>query len=332
LVDPDYEMPAEWKYSLGATYELSDGYVFDVDYLHTRGVNPAYYVDVSQDVVGETSIGLPIYDFARGEDNFMLTNSDQTPVANVLSLTMRKRFDNGIDLLAGYAYTDAEDVSPMTSSVAGSNFSNLALNDLVEPGAATSNYVVPHRLTMRLNYRTKLWGDNMTRVSLRGYASEGRPGSYVMGSDDQEGDQRFGRHLLYVPTGPNDPNVVITDGFDYAAFEAWREREGVGTGLQARNDFHADWSYRLDLRLDQEVPIYNDVKGRLYFKIYNLTNLLNSDWGQQNRAQFYSQQVVRSSLDDQGRYVFERFSDRSVNDVSETASLWEMRIGFSVRF
>ena len=135
-----------------------------------------------------------------------------------------------------------------------------------------------------------------------------------------------------MPTGPNDPNVVITDGFDYAAFEAWRGREGVGTGLQARNDFHADWSYRLDLRLDQEVPIYNDVKGRLYFKIYNLTNLLNSDWGQQNRAQFYSQQVVSSSLDDQGRYVFERFSDRSVNDVSETASLWEMRIGFSVRF
>ena len=332
LVDPDYEMPAEWKYSLGATYELSNGYVFDVDYLHTRGKDPAYYVDVSQDVVGETSIGLPIYDFARGEQNFMLTNSNQTPVANVLSLTMRKRFDNGIDLLAGYAFTDAEDVSPMTSSVAGSNFSNLALNDLVEPEAATSNYVVPHRLTMRMNYQTKLWGDNMTRVSLRGYASEGRPGSYVMGSDDQEGDQRFGRHLLYVPTGPSDPNVVIGEGFDYAAFEAWRQREGVGTGLQARNDFHADWSYRLDLRLDQEVPLYNDLKGRLYFKIYNLTNLLNSDWGQQNRAQFYSQQVVQSSIDDQGRYVFERFSDRSVNDVSETASLWEMRIGFSVRF
>jgi hypothetical protein len=334
LVDPDYEMPAEWKYSLGATYEVGNGYVFDLDYLHTRGQDPVYYVDVSQEAVDETVLGLPIYDYARGEDNYMLTNSRQTPIANVVSLTMRKRFDNGIDLLAGYAYTDAEDISPMTNSTAGSNFSNLALNTLVEPEAATSNYVVPHRFTMRLNYQTKLWGDNMTRISLRGYASEGQPGSYVMGSEGLQGDGEAddGRHLLYVPTGTTDPNVVIQDSFDYAAFDAWRQREGVGAGLTKRNDFNADWSYRLDLRLDQEVPLYNDVKGRLYFKIYNLTNLLNSDWGEQNRAQFSPQQVVNSSIDEQGRYVFEEFNDRDVNQVNGAASLWEMRIGFSVRF
>ena len=172
----------------------------------------------------------------------------------------------------------------------------------------------------------------MTRISLRGYANEGTPGSYVMGSGDLEGDQQYGRHLLYVPTGIDDPNVVIEDSFDYDAFEDWRRSAGVGKGLTKRNDYNADWSYRLDLRIDQEVPLYDDVKGRLYFKIYNLTNLLNSSWGEQNRGQFFSQQVVRSSLDEQGRYVFERFSNRDVNDVSESASVWEMRVGFSVRF
>ncbi|MCH1611498.1 MAG: TonB-dependent receptor, partial [Luminiphilus sp.] len=194
------------------------------------------------------------------------------------------------------------------------------------------NYVSPHRFTMRLTYSADWFRGNTTRFHLRGYAHEGQAGSYVMGSGDLEGDQRFGRHLLYVPTGTNDPNVVIGDSFDYAAFEAWRQREGVGTGFVKRNDFNADWSYRLDLRIDQEIPIYNDIKGLLYFKIYNLTNLLNSDWGKQYQAQFFSQQVVSSSLDDQGRYVFERFSDRDVNDLNEQRSLWEMRIGFSVRF
>ena len=334
LVDPDYEQPSEWKYSLGATYDFMDGYIFDVDYLYTRGQDMAYYVDVSQELVGVTAIGQRIYDFAegRGEENFMLTNSNQNPEAHVFSVTLRKFFDNGFDIQAGYAYTDAEDVSPMTSSVAGSNFSNLALNSIVEPEAATSNYVVPHRFTAKIGYRTELFGDNETRISLRAYAQEGQPQSYVMGSQDLEGDGFFGRHLLYVPTGADDPNVVIADTFDYAAFEAWRQGEGLGTGLQQRNDQHADWSYRLDLRIDQEIPLYDDIKGLFYVKIFNLTNLLNSDWGKDNRAQFFSVQVVDSSVDEQGRYVFEEFTERDINDLNEVGSLWEARMGFSVRF
>jgi hypothetical protein len=332
LVDPDYEQPAEWKASIGATYEFANGYVFDADYLYTRGQDPAYYVDVSQDVVGRTSLGLPIYDYARGEDNYMLTNSNQNPEAHVLSLTLRKYFDNGIDILAGYAYTDAEDVSPMTSSVAQSNFSNLALNDLVEPGAATSNYVVPHRFTLRVGYRAKLFGDNETRISLYSFAQEGQPGSFVMGSGDQEGDGFFGRHLLYVPTGIDDPNVVIADSFDYSAFEAWRREQGVGTGLTKRNDYNARWTYRVDLRVDQEFPIFNDVKGLAYLKIYNLTNLLNDEWGVVNDAQFFSVQAVDSSIDDQGRYVFESFNGGTINNRREERSLWEIRMGVSISF
>ena len=151
---------------MGATYEYGDGYVFDVDYLYTQGQDMAYYVDVSQEKIGTTAAGKPIYDYAagKGEDNYMLTNSSQSPEAHILSATVRKSFDNGIDLLAGYAYTYAEDVSPMTSSVAGSNFSNLAFNDLVEPSAAVSNYVVPHRFTMRLRYSANFFGDNETRI------------------------------------------------------------------------------------------------------------------------------------------------------------------------
>ena len=333
LVDPDYEQPAEWKMSLGATYDY-EGYVFDVDYLYTRGENMAYYVDVSQERVGTTSIGTPIYDFAdgRGESNFMLTNSNQNPEAHIFSINVRKYFDNGIDILAGYAYTDAEDVSPMTSSVAGSNFGNLALNDIVEPAAATSNYVTPHRFTFRLNYRANYFGDNETRFSLYSFAQEGRPQSYVMGSDGQEGDQRFGRHLLYVPTGIDDANVVFADTFDFAAFDAWRRAEGLGTGLQERNENFADWSYRMDLRVDQEFPIYGDIKGVGYLKLYNVLNMLNEDWGVQNQPQFFSVQVVDSDVDDQGRLVFNEFTERPLNDVNEQRSLWEVRLGFQIRF
>jgi hypothetical protein len=334
LVDPGYEQPAEWKASIGATYEYGDGYVFDTDYLYTQGQDMAYYVDVSQERVGTTAAGKPIYDYAagKGEDNYMLTNSSQSPEAHIFSATVRKSFDNGIDILAGYAYTYAEDVSPMTSSVAQSNFSNLALHDLVEPSAAVSNYVVPHRFTFRLRYSNNFFGDNETRISLYSFAQEGQAGSYVMGSVDQEGDGFFGRHLLYVPKGEGDPNVVIGPNFDYAAFEKWRKGQDLGTGFVDRNGTNADWTYRMDLRVDQEVNLFGDTKGVVYAKIYNFTNFLNSDWGKIHDAQFFSQQVVTSTIDDQGRYVFERFSARDVNDLQEERSLWEIRLGLSVKF
>ncbi|MEL7450258.1 MAG: TonB-dependent receptor [Pseudomonadota bacterium] len=333
LVDPNYEQPAEWKVSVGATYDLN-GWVFDADYLYTRGEDPAYYVDVSQEQVGETVLGQPIYDFVgRGENNFMLTNSNQNPEAHILSLGVRKYFDNGWDLQLGYAYTDAEDVSPMTSSVAASNFGNVALNDIVEPAAATSNYVVPHRFSFRAGYRQTLWGDNETRISFYGFAQEGRPQSYVMGSNSLEGDQFFGRHLLYVPTGIDDPAVVFEDSFDYAAFEAFTQSEGLGPGFQGRNANHSDWSYRLDMRIDQEFPFFADMKAVGYLKIYNVLNLLSSDLGVQTSPQFFSVQLVDSSVDDEGRYVFESFNDgRDINDIQEERSLWEMRLGFSLQF
>ena len=65
--------------------------------------------------------GRPVYNdvlHPRVSD-FMLTNVEGSDVIHdVLSLSMNKAFDNGIDLALSYAYTVAKDVSPMTSSVA----------------------------------------------------------------------------------------------------------------------------------------------------------------------------------------------------------------------
>jgi len=334
LIDPNYKQPHEWKFALGGTWDTPWWDVtLDMDYLHTRGKDSAYYVDVSQDQVGTTSLGTPIYDYVRGRDNFMLTNSSETPVANVFSVVARKSFDDwGLDLLFGYAYTEAEDVSPMTSSVAGSNFDNLALLDINNPRAAGSNYVVPHRITMRIDWERAFFGDNLTRVTLFGFANEGQPQSYVMNGDDLEGDGFFGRHLLYVPNGPTDPNVVYDPGFDVAGFNQWVADNGLSPGFQERNGQNADWSQRWDLRISQELPMPADLLGRLYFKVYNFGNMLNSDWGKITDAEFFSQEVVGASVDGTGRFVFESFTPRSINDVYPNRSLWEARIGIDIKF
>ncbi len=334
LIDPDYEQPGEWKFALGATYNIP-GYDWqmDIDYLYTRIEDPAYYVDLAQEVVGFTTIGTPIYSATNGFNNMMLTNSDEEGKSHLFSVNFQKEWDNGFSFSVGYAYTDAEDVSPMTSAVAKSNFDNTALVDINDPEPGTSNYVVPHRFTARASWRGELIAGLNTTVTAYAVAQEGQPQSYVMSSSDQEADQRFGRHLLYVPTGASDPNVVFNPSFDQAAFFAWVEREGLNSGLQARNDFHADWSNRLDLRISQELPTFIEGTNGLFFlKIYNVGNLLNDSWGEVNDAEFFSQQVVTNSINASGQFVFERFSDRDVNDLKETRSLWEVRAGLEFRF
>lgn len=341
LIDPDYDQPSEWKFALGGTWDMPwlGGMTLDFDYLHTRSNDPAYYVDLSQGVIGTTAAGTPIYDYLdrnndgeEEQDNFMLTNSGETPVSNVVSLVLQKEFDFGLDVLLGYAWTEAEDVSPMTSAVAASNFDNTALLDINNPAAANSNYVVPQRITLRLGYERAFFGDNLTQITLFGYFNEGQPQSYAMNSGDLEGDGFFGRHLLYIPDGPTDPNVVFDPGFDQAAFFAWAAERGLGPGFTERNGYNTGWSSRIDLRISQEIPLPADFIGRVYFKVYNLGNMLNDDWGEIVDAQFFTPEIVGASVDDQGRFVYESFSDRSIERTYVNRSLWEARLGFDIKF
>jgi len=116
---------------LGGTYTFDSGLSVDADFLYSIAKDAAYYVDVSQEQIGVTTTGQPIFDYATGRDNFMLTNSDRDAKSTSFSLVARHDYDFGLDWMVGYAFTDAEDISPMTSSTAGSNFDNLALTLLL---------------------------------------------------------------------------------------------------------------------------------------------------------------------------------------------------------
>ena len=287
---------------------------------------------MSQSVVGQTRAGTPIYDYTNGRDNFMLTNSDENPISNTVSVVFRKDFDWGLDVLFGYAWTEAEDVSPMTSAVAASNFDNTALLDINNPEAANSNYVVPQRYTLRLNYARAFFGDNLTEVTLYGFVNKGQPQSYAMNSSDLEGDGFFGRHLLYIPAGPTDPNVVFGPDFDQEAFFAWVADKGLAPGFTERNGYNTGWSTRFDLRVSQDISLPAGFRGRAYLKIYNLGNLLNDEWGEIVDAQFFTPEIVDASVDAQGRFVYEEFSDRSIERTYINRSLWEARIGVDIKF
>ncbi|WP_339898525.1 carboxypeptidase regulatory-like domain-containing protein [uncultured Gilvimarinus sp.] len=338
LQDPDFELPSVWKYAFGTSYEFSGNLVLSGDILYSQYENSAFISDISRVQTGTALDGRPIYGSVDGRSqDFMLTNVDDGGEALTISVGASKYFDFGLELAAGYAYSDAEDVNPMTSSVAFSNYTNLATSDPENPGPATSNYNIPHRFTTKVAYEHAFFGDYDTRITLFGSANEGRPYSYTFSDGFMFGDSTgfIARHLLYVPTGTDDPNVVFDPGFDSDAFFEFADSEGLDRGqVMERNELNSDWWIKFDLKVEQELPgIMEEHRSSIYMVVENLGNLINDDWGVQYETSFpRSQAAVNASMDDQGRYVFEEFRDPAGPTRVGGASLWELRVGFRYDF
>lgn len=340
-VDPDFEIPSEWKYSIGATYTTENEYVISLDYLYSKKKDAALMRDIALQDSGETTFdGRPLYESIEGRSGeYLLTNvSGDSGDSSVISLAVSKMFDNGVSVNFGYAYTDSDDVNPMTSSVAGSNYGNIALTDPGNPGVASSDYEIPHRFTMTLGYSHEFVDGFATRFNLYGEAYKGLPYSYTFdGSDRNFGDSNWNgsRQLLYVPL-ENDPNVVYDMSADEInAFNDFIASNGLERGeITGRNAENSDWFVKFNFKVTQELPGFMDGhKGEAFFVIDNLTNLLNDDWGVLKKGPFVGASMIKTTIDEQGRYVYSGFNENNANtSVQSDASLWQMRVGVRYTF
>lgn len=343
-IDPNFKLPSQWKMSIGGTYELGDGYIINSDLLYTKSEDSAIVVRSNYIQIDTAPDGRPIYLNTRGglfgRNDTILTNvrgSDATSFN--WSIGLNKSHDNGIDWSLGYAYTKSKDVNPMTSSTSSSNYGNVAVSDSNNPGLAVSNYSIPHRFTARIAYEAYWWGENRTKFSLFGSANQGRPFSYVFAFDDGDtfGDARDFRHLLYVPDGPNDPNVIYGSSrgvpFDQQAFFDFIQKEGLKPGIQKRNDNQSDWWAHFDIRIEQEFPgFFANDRFSAFLIIKNFCNLLNDSWCVLKEAGFpRTDDVVDMEIVD-GKYVYEAFVNPGGQSRATQASLWEMRIGLKYTF
>ncbi|OUS70747.1 TonB-dependent receptor [Pseudoalteromonas sp. A601] len=335
VTDPNFEIPSEWKFSLGATYITESDYVFNVDYLYTDKQDSAIVSNIANVQTDTAPDGRPVYNDTLHpyKSDFLLTNvKGDDAYSHVFSLAMNKSFDNGIDLALSYAYTDSNDVNPMTSSVAFSNYHYVAVSDSEDPGVATSNYEIPHRFTMALAYSHEVFDGYETKFNLFGQAQQTNPYSYTFdrGSDGL-GYNDGSRQLLYVPT-LDDTQVVYGDDFDQAAFNEWVDSEGLTRGeIVDRNSIDGDWWVTFDFKVEQEFMGFADgQKGSAYFVIKNIGNMLNDDWGVLKSGSALQSAVTTEIVN--GQYVYNSFNDPAGASVDVKPSLWEMRIGVKYTF
>ena len=257
-LDPDFKIPSEWKIALGFTHLFPNDYVVSADVLFTEGDDSPMIMRGDLEQVGTTPEGYPVYDSVR-EPSFVLTNSSKGNRTRSLSLGLSKDFGNGFDFALGYSYTDAEDVQPMTSSVAFSNYVNRAFFDPQEDVLSTSNYNIRHRYTFTGNWEFNLYNDIDATITLYGSANSGRP--YSFGFNGTGGVYGFTPFLDF------EDNVL---------------EPGVN-----RNGEEGSWWSKVDLQVELDFPGFGDGhRASAFMVVDNLTNLLNDDWGVLKEASF----------------------------------------------
>ena len=268
-LDPNFKIPSDWKYAIGATwrpdFDTGEGlfggeWLFQADLLWSKSKDTAIVqrgdlvatgtevVDVDGDGTPETTI--PTYS-SPVMGSFVLTNSPIGNEAFVASIGASKSWDNGFRATLGYAYSDAKDVQPMTSSVAFSNYNNRAFRDPQEIILATSNYNIKHRVTGSVSYKHDFFKGYDTGIFAFFQHSSGRPYSLVGGR----------------------PN-------NFYHFTPFLGGDGILLPGEVRNGRTGPSWTKVDLKLTQEIPGFraND-RAQVFMVIDNLTNLINNEWG-----------------------------------------------------
>jgi len=110
-----------------------------------------------------------------------------------------------------------------------------------------------------------------------------------MFNGDANLDNRTNNDIAFIPASPD--QVVLQNG-TWEQLDAYLKndpasKDNRGT-VAERNSGHAPWSNQLDFRYAVTIPTRSKATVELTMDVFNLMNLLNSDWGWQYYPYFPS--------------------------------------------
>ncbi|WP_460620636.1 TonB-dependent receptor [Hymenobacter tenuis] len=210
---------------------------------------------------------------------------------------LQKSFDAGLYLSAAYTYSDSRSVND-GGSIAQSIWRDRAVSG--DPNAEAlsySNFLQQHRIIGSASYRKEYLGHLGTTLSLFFEAAPAGRFSYVY-SGDMNGDNQTSNDLMYVPRTQSEINLrdinltAAQGGGRYTAAQQWADLDAYinqDKYLSSRRGQYAErngavrpWQNRLDVRLLQDIFTNigeNRHSLQVSIDIFNVGNLINSDWG-----------------------------------------------------
>lgn len=295
--DPGAPFPQTLKVALGADHQLPGGILGTVHLLYNYAVHQLYLSDANL----LSPVGV-----ARGEGNRLLYGTINslgvaTPTrrstafeqvtrvssrdgdrALTLSAQLRKRFESGAELDLLYGHTRARDRMSLVNFPGAANLAHTPLEGTLEDRRLGMSYFdIPHRVQLNavipLPYRMRFW--------LRYAGASGTPYTYVVQGDanaDGIPTAMLNNDPVYVPRDSQD--IALVSPADWARLDAFirsdpclREQRGR---ILARNSCRQPWFGTVNARLTKAFSTAAGQSLELTADLYNVLNLINSEWGQ----------------------------------------------------
>ena len=351
LLDPGLSQPSVWKANIGVEHELPwFGMVASLEYMYTktntglyfRNLNlgapsrigpdgrelywtePGYTASCANGFGGFTSNGACSGFRARALSNASFGNvitisETDKGGGNLATIALNNGRAKGPKWSLAYTYTDATEVSNLSSSTSGSNWGARAIFNPNEEVAANSSYLVRDRVNASLTWEKRFFGEYKTTFGAFYEGRTGKPYSWTF-NNDMNGDNVSSNDLMYIPTAFGSGEVVFrgdtaTSKVNETKFwdivNSTPELSRAAGRVTGRHDSFAPWTNSIDVRVSQEIPgLFDNHKGVFTLDIMNFGNMLNKKWGRINEVSFSSGGGnSRSFVDyagmENGKYVYQ---------------------------
>ena len=304
LFADNFKLPQFLKANLAVDKKLPFGFIGTIDLLYNKTIQNVAYQNVNlRPAVGQLE-GSPdnrnLYDRSDPVDDtytgiYLGYNTSEGYAYN-LTASLARPFSNGLFTQLSYSYGDSYAVFDGTSSQNSSQWRGL--NSVegrnVDQPLTRSDFAAGHRFTGTVSYRLSGeggWGSTFTLFS---ETQQSAPYALVYGNGQNlTNEDSRNRALIYIPASASDINLVETNGVSPAAqYEALDRflstnnytKDNRGQYAERNGDF-GPWSTVVDFKYLQDFPLGGSGKHKLQlsFDVFNLTNLINKDWG---RRQF----------------------------------------------
>ncbi len=279
--------------------------------------------------------------------NVLVAQATDKGGSSLATVSLSRPATAGIGWSVSYTYTDAKEVSPLTSSTSNSNFNGRSIFNPNEEVSANSSYLVKDRFNALVNIQKRFFGSYKTSFGLFYEGRSGKPYSWTI-NNDLNGDGSGGNDLMYVPSAPGSGEVVfagdtatsrVNEDKFWSVVNSYKVLKASAGKVVGRNTDFSPWTNSFDIRVAQEIPgLFKNNKAVFSLDFFNFGNLLNKKWGRINEIAFQGGGAQARSfvdyvgLDAQGKYIYKVRDAVEVYDVRQIKGESQWAIQATVKY
>lgn len=362
LTDPKFKFPQVWRSNIAIDQKLPWNLTATFELLYTRDVNGLYYINANLVETTTTFSGPDNRSLYPGgsanrinskiDNAIVLKNQNEGSSLN-FAASIERPFTKGLFFKAAYSYGMTKNTIDPGSIAFGSWNNNQHTGDPNNPGLGYAATSMGHRAFGAVSYRTP----SSTTFSLIWESFTPGNYSYVF-SGDLNRDGGTSNDLIYIHKDKSEMNFFefTASGKTFTVDEqkdAWDKYIEQDKYLSKNRGKYAERGgaflpmiHRLDFSASHDlVANIAGTKNRLQIRldIFNVTNLLNKDWGVGQRVTTANPLVVRPSgsggpVDDNNQPIY-RLANIGNKLISETyqqtlnvVDLYRIQVGIKYMF